>query len=119
MKKLFALSFLFCFIFSSFASTSFQGVKIEKHKIEKVLFEAVAVSISEVTTSKNGDHSSIVFVQQRHSDFTKDIGFANKDNQSFNYKRYWCRNYKSYTFKSIYICVKKDYPTEPEDEVPV
>lgn len=42
MKKLFALSFLLCFVFASFAAMAVPKIEKEKHKTEKISFEATA-----------------------------------------------------------------------------
>lgn len=121
MKKILSLSVLICFVFSSFAVTGVPSFKNEKHKTEKVLLEAVVASKVEVATSKNEVSSSTVFVQRQCSNFTKEasFAFANLEKQSFNYSRYWCRNYKQYNSKHIYTSIQKDSPEEPQEDIPV
>jgi len=118
MKKLLLLSLSLCLLFSVTAQSSVQNLKIEKHKTEKVSFEAVVVSTVGVSTSKIEGFSSNVFVQRQCSNFAKEasFAFANLETQSFNYSRYWCRNYEH--SNSIYnnTSIKKDQPAESESE---
>ena len=119
MKKILSLVVLFCFVFSSFALTGVQSLKNEKHKTEKVLLEAVVASKVAVAISKKEVISSTVFVQ-RQCNFTKEANyiFANLEKQSFNYSRYWCRNYKR--SNSIYNnpSIQKEYQEEAKKEDP-
>jgi len=118
MKKSFILSLLFLFVFSAFASVTVPKLKLEKYKTEKVLFEAVVASKVEVATSKFHKLPSTVFVQRQCSGYVKEASyaFANLQKQSFNYSRYWCRNYEH--SNSIYNnpSIKKEYQEESDKE---
>lgn len=118
MKKILSLAVLICFAFSSFAFTGVQSFKNEKHKTEKVLLEAVVASKVEVATSKFDKLSTTVFVQRQCSGYVKEASyaFANLQKQSFNYSRYWCRNYEH--SNSIYNnpSIQKEYQEESDKE---
>jgi hypothetical protein len=116
MKKVLVLTLGLCFLFSSFAQASVQSIKAEKHKTEKVLFEAVAVSSVEVLTSKNQVLVNDFIVLRHHGDSAKETsnGFAFLQKQNFVSSRYWYRNYDNYNYDSKEICQVKIYRLCPE-----
>jgi hypothetical protein len=96
MKKLFVLSFLICFVFSSFAHNFVQSIKIEKHKTEKVVFESSVIS-NEITSSViKSVFVAVIDVGRKQIDIAKeaDCKFATLQETSFNYNPSWCRNDK-------------------------
>jgi hypothetical protein len=95
MKKLFLLSFLICFVFSSFAVHAVQSVKMEKHKTEKAIFEVVAVSNETVLMPLNADFESVISVHRKQGELDKQSisSFAKHPETSCNDIYPWCRNY--------------------------
>jgi hypothetical protein len=95
MKKLFLMTFLICFVFSSFATVAVPKIEKEKHKTEKISFEAVApVEIKKVSFSE-----SVVAVYQEHrkqeiANITLFPDLKLTQRFTYNYSYPWCRNQK-------------------------
>lgn len=94
MKKVLVLSFLICFIFSSFAHNSVKSIKIEKLKTEKVVFETIAVSNEISKTPVIATVFAINDVGKLQSDFAaeSDSKFLPLQKATYNYDYHWCRN---------------------------
>lgn len=93
MKKLFLMTFLLCFVFSSFAAMAVP--KFEKHKTEKVSFEATApVEIKKVSFDP---YVVTVFQEHRKQEATNITlvpDFRITQRFTYNYSYPWCRNQK-------------------------
>jgi len=95
MKKLFLMTFLLCFVFSSFAALAVPKVYPEKHKTEKISFEATApVEIKKVLFNE-----TVVAVYQEHRkqeklNTTLVADFIITHRFTYNYSYPWCRNQK-------------------------
>ncbi|TDD77135.1 hypothetical protein [Flavobacterium caseinilyticum] len=95
MKKLFLMTFLVCFVFSSFATLAVPKVYPEKHKTEKIAFEATApVEVKKVSFVP---HSVVAFQEHRK----KEVAIATvvpdlkvTKRFTYNYSYPWCRNQK-------------------------
>lgn len=95
MKKLFLMTFLLCFVFSSFAAMSVPKVYKEKHKTEKVSFEATApVEVKKVSFIP---YVVAVYQEHRKQEVTKPYlapDFIITQRFTYNYSYPWCRNQK-------------------------
>ena len=95
MKKLFLMTFLLCFVFSSFAAIAVPKVYPEKHKTEKISFEATATTevkkvlfIPYVVVAYQEDQKQEVVNTTLVPDFLITQRFT------YNYSYPWCRNQK-------------------------
>lgn len=95
MKKLFLMTFLLCFVFSSFAALAVPKVYSEKHKTEKISFEATApVEVKKVSFVS---HSVVPFQEHRKQEVTNitlipDLKVTHRFTYNYSYR--WCRNQK-------------------------
>jgi hypothetical protein len=95
MKKLFLMTFLFCFLFSSFSALAVPKIEKENHKTEKISFEATAP----VEVKKVSFIPYVVFAYQEHrkqefTNITLIPDFKITQRFTYNYSYPWCRNQK-------------------------
>lgn len=93
MKKLFLMTFLLCFLFSSFAALAVPKVCSEKHKTEKISFEATApVEVKKVSFIP---YVVVAYQEHRKQEVTNiTLVLDLKVTHRFTYSYPWCRNQK-------------------------